>query len=69
MKDISIHPINRTQSNADVRDVNTDYVLLWEANDNNAQGWFTIGVGDEYRFILDQENLEREYRVVIYSVA
>lgn len=54
---------------ADVRDVNTDYVLLWEANDNNAQGWFTIGVGDEYRFILDQENLEREYRVVIYSVA
>ena len=54
---------------ADVRDVNTDYILLWEANDNNAQGWFTIGVGDEYRFILDQENLEREYRVVIYSVA
>ena len=52
---------------ADVRDVNMSYRLVWEANDNDGHGWFTVGSGDEYRFILDRENAAREYRVEIFA--
>ena len=52
---------------ADVRDVNISYRLVWEANDNDGHGWFTVGSGDEYRFILDPENAAREYRVEIFA--
>ena len=52
---------------ADVRDVNMSYRLVWEANDNDGHGWFTVGSGDEYRFILDPENAAREYRVEIFA--
>ena len=53
---------------ADVRDVNMSYRLVWEANDNDGHGWFTVGSGEEYRFILDPENAAREYRVEIFAV-
>ena len=52
---------------ADVRDVNMSYRLVWEANDNDGHGWFTVGSGEEYRFILDPENAAREYRVEIFA--
>lgn len=52
---------------ADVRDVNMSYRLVWEANDNDGHGWFTVGSGEEYRFILDPENAAREYRVEIFT--
>ena len=54
---------------AGVRDVNSDYRLVWEANDNDDRGWFVVGSGEEYRFILDPQNVERGYRVVIIAVA
>ena len=53
---------------ADVRDVNVSYRLVWEANDNDGHGWFTVGSGEEYRFILARENAAREYRVEIFAV-
>lgn len=53
---------------ADVRDVDVSYRLVWEANDNDGHGWFTVGSGEEYRFILDRENAAREYRVEIFAV-
>ncbi len=51
---------------ADVRNVNVAYRLVWEANDG--RGWFTVGSGEEYRFVLDRKNAAREYRVVIFAV-
>ena len=53
---------------ADVRDVNVNYRLVWEANDNDGHDWFIVGSGEEYRFILDRENAAREYRVEIFAV-
>ena len=50
-------------------DVNVDYRLVWEANDNDDRGWFVVGSGEEYRFILDPQNVERGYRVVMIAVA
>ena len=53
---------------ADVRDVHADYRLVWEANDSDDRGWYAVAGGEEYRFILNRENVEREYRVVVYTV-
>ena len=53
---------------ADVRDVNVSYRLVWEANDHDGHGWFTVGSGEEYRFILDRDHAAREYRVEIFAV-
>lgn len=52
---------------AEVRDAGPDCRLVWEANDSDGCGWYTVGSGDEYRFILDKDNAEREYRVVVFS--
>lgn len=52
---------------ADVRDVNVKYHLVWEANDNDGRGWFVIGSGEEYRFVLDSDNVECGYRVVVFA--
>ena len=51
---------------ADIRDMNVTYRLVWEANDG--RGWFTVGSGEEYRFVLDRKNAAREYRVAIFAV-
>ena len=51
-----------------VRDVNVSFRLVWEANDNDDRGWYSVGRGEEYRFILDRDSAEREYRVVIIAV-
>ena len=53
---------------ADVRDTNLSYRLVWEARDNNDRGWYTIGSGDEYRYILEPENATREYRIFLYDI-
>ena len=53
---------------ADVRDMNLSYRLVWEASDNDGRGWFAVGSGEEYRFILGENNVEREYRVVIIAL-
>ncbi len=44
------------------------YRLVWEANDKDERGWYTIASGPEYTFTVMPENIEREYRVVIFAV-
>ena len=57
---------------AQVRDANLSYRLVWEANDHDDRGWFTVGSGTEYSYTLTRENAEREskreYRVVMFTV-
>ena len=53
---------------AKVRDADLSYRLIWEANDDDERGWYTIASGEKYSYTLAAENLEREYRVVLYSV-
>ena len=57
---------------AKVRDANLSYRLVWEANDHDDRGWFTVGSGNEYSYTLTRDILdreaEREYRVVMFTV-
>ena len=57
---------------AKVRNANLSYRLVWEANDHDERGWFTVGSGDEYSYTLTKNNAEREsnreYRVVLFTV-
>ena len=53
---------------AKVQDANLSYRLIWEANDKDDRGWYTVASGEQYSYTLTQDNYEREYRVVLYSV-
>ena len=57
---------------ANVRNTNLSYRLVWEANDHDDRGWFTVGSGDKYSYTITPSNLEREasreYRVVMFTV-
>ena len=57
---------------ARVQNTTLSYRLVWEANDHDSRGWFTVGTGSEYSYTLTRENLEREadreYRVVMFTV-
>ena len=53
---------------ARVRDVNMSYRLVWEATDDDERGWYTIASGSEYSFVVTPENIDREYRVVLFTV-
>ncbi len=53
---------------AKVRDTNLSYRLVWEANDSDDRGWYTIGRGEEFSYTLSKENVDREYRVVLFTV-
>ncbi len=53
---------------ARVHDVNLSYRLIWEANDNDERGWYTVASGEEYSYTLTADNLDREYRVVLFSI-
>ena len=52
---------------ARVQDVNLSYRLVWEANDDDERGWYTIASGEKYSYTLTADNLDREYRVVLFS--
>ena len=52
---------------AKVQDVNLSYRLVWEANDDDERGWYTIASGEKYSYTLTADNLNREYRVVLFS--
>ena len=52
---------------AKVQDVNLSYRLVWEANDDDERGWYTIASGEKYSYTLTADNLDREYRVVLFS--
>ena len=53
---------------AKVRNVDMSYRLVWEANDGDERGWFTVGSGSEYSFVVTPENIDRSYRVVLFTV-
>ena len=57
---------------AQVQDTSLSYRLVWEANDGDNRGWFTVGSGNEYSYTLTKENVareaNREYRVVMFTV-
>ena len=53
---------------AKVKDANLSYRLVWEAFDDAERGWFTVASGEKYSYTLTEENIEREYRVVLFSV-
>ena len=54
--------------NAKVQDVNLSYRLIWEANDSDDRGWYTIASGENYSYTLTADNVAREYRVVLFSL-
>ena len=57
---------------AQVREASLSYRLVWEANDHDDRGWFTVGSGDVYSYTMPREIAEREanreYRVVMFTV-
>ena len=57
---------------AKVENTNLSYRLVWEANDHDNRGWFTIGSGSEYSYTLTKDTIareaDREYRVVMFTV-
>ena len=53
---------------AKVSEVEMSYRVVWEANDGDERGWFTISTGTEYTFKLNEDIVDREYRVVLFSV-
>ena len=42
---------------AKVKDVNMSYRLVWDATDDDERGWYTIGSGSEYSFVVTPETL------------
>ena len=66
--DGTLHYGDQIKLEAKVHDVNLSYRLIWEANDNDDRGWYTVASGEEYNFTLTAENMEREYRVVLFSI-
>ena len=53
---------------AKVSGVDISYRLVWEANDGDERGWYTISSGLEYTFTVKPENIDRGYRVVLFAV-
>ncbi len=41
--------------------------MVWEAKDNDENGWQAIAEGIDYSYTLTPDIIEREYRVVIYK--
>ena len=53
---------------AKVSGVDMNHRLVWEGNDGDGRGWFTVGSGPEYTFTLTRDIVNREYRVSLYTV-
>ena len=58
---------DRVTLEAVLQDVNMDCRVVWEANDSDERGWFEVGNGTEYSYTLTEENVTREYRVVLFT--
>ena len=58
---------DRVTLQAVLQDVNMDCRVVWEANDSDERGWFEVGNGTEYSYTLTEENMTREYRVVLFT--
>ena len=37
------------------------YRLVWEANDEDERGWYTVGSGMEYSFVVTPEIMRDNY--------
>ncbi len=48
-----------------VEEANKAYRVIWQANDGDERGWYEIGKGEEYEFILTEDIVDRNYRVVL----
>ena len=44
-----------------------DYLMIWEASDDEGSNWQAVAAGSEYTYVLTRENVDREYRVVLYT--
>ena len=53
---------------AKVTGVEMSYRLVWEANDGDERGWYTIASGPDYTFTVTRDIVDREYRVVLFAV-
>ena len=53
---------------AKVSGVEMSYRLVWEANDGDERGWYTIASGPDYTFTVTRDIVDREYRVVLFAV-
>ena len=53
---------------AKISEVEMSYRIVWEANDGDSRGWYTIAGGPEYTFTVTEDILDREYRVVLFAV-
>ena len=51
-----------------ILDVDMSYRLVWEASDGDERGWYTVGSGPEYSFVVTPEIMDRGYRVVLFAV-
>ena len=58
---------DRVTLQAVLQDVNMDCRVVWEATDSDERGWFEVGNGTEYSYTLTEENMTREYRVVLFT--
>ena len=58
---------DRVTLQAVLQDLNMDCRVVWEANDSDERGWFEVGNGTEYSYTLTEENMTREYRVVLFT--
>ncbi len=50
---------------AKVEDANMEYRVVWEAKDDEREGWFEVGTGTKYVFTLTEDIVDRSYRVVL----
>ena len=53
---------------AKVSGVAMNHRIVWEANDGDGRGWFTVGSGPEYTFTVTPDVVNREYRVSLFTV-
>ena len=44
-----------------------DYLMIWEASDDEGSSWQAVAAGSEYTYVLTRENVDREFRVVLYT--
>ena len=68
LKDDAIYYDHDVTLAAKVRGVEMSYRLVWEANDGDERGWYTIASGPDYTFTVTHDIVDREYRVVLFAV-
>ena len=68
MKNSEIHFGGDVTLAARVSGTEKNHRIVWEANDGDGRGWFTVGSGPEYTFTVTRDVVDREYRVNLFTV-